>query len=145
MFGSSKDKTPAALAPAQGKQIDTLIAEHCTLQGDLTTQNSVKVDGRIQGTLRAEGRAIIGETGVVNGDVHAADLLVLGRLEGNVFAQRLHLQASARIHGNIETESLQVDPGARYHGSVNMREEGSAASPTVLPFAPAGDAKAAQG
>ena len=134
MFGSGKDK-PSPLAAstangAAGKQIDTLIAQQCTLEGDLTTQNSIKVDGQIKGTLRAEGRAIIGETGVIKGDVHAADLLVLGRLEGNVFAQRLHLQASAHIHGNITTDSLQVDPGARYHGSVNMREDGA----TVVPF-----------
>ena len=114
MFGSSKDKTPIrTIDSAAAKQIDTVIAEQCTLEGDLTTKNSVKVDGRIQGTLRAEGRAIIGETGVVKGDVHAVDLLVLGRLEGNVHAQRLHLQASAQIHGNIEAETLQVDPGAR--------------------------------
>ena len=145
MFGSGKDKsTPAvahaAQAGASSKQIDTLIAEQCTLEGDLTTQNSIKVDGRIQGTLRAEGRAIIGETGVVKGDVHAADLLVLGRLEGNVFAQRLHLQATANIHGNITTESLQVDPGARYHGSVSMKDDGA----TVVPFAAPGAAAAAE-
>ena len=85
MFGSSKDKTPIrTVDSAAAKQVDTVIAEQCTLEGDLTTKNSVKVDGRIQGTLRAEGRAIIGETGVVKGDVHAVDLLVLGRLEGNV-------------------------------------------------------------
>ena len=88
MFGSGKDKaSPLAASTANGaagKQIDTLIAQQCTLEGDLTTQNSIKVDGQIKGTLRAEGRAIIGETGVVKGDVHAVDLLVLGRLEGNV-------------------------------------------------------------
>ena len=135
MFGSSKDKTPIrTIDSAAAKQIDTVIAEQCTLEGDLTIKNSVKVDGRIQGTLRAEGRAIIGETGVVKGDVHAVDLLVLGRLEGNVHAQRLHLQASAQIHGNIEAETLQVDPGARYQGSVTMRDAGAA--PAVLPFSP---------
>lgn len=139
MFGSSKDKTPIrTIDSAAAKQIDTLIAEQCTLEGDLTTKNSVKVDGRIQGTLRAEGRAIIGETGVVKGDVHAVDLLVLGRLEGNVHAQRLHLQASAQIHGNIEAETLQVDPGARYQGSVTMRDAGAA--PAVLPFSPSAPA-----
>ncbi|MDO5086366.1 MAG: polymer-forming cytoskeletal protein [Comamonadaceae bacterium] len=141
MFGSSKDKSSSlALTSAQGKQIDTLIAEHCTLEGDLTTKNSVKVDGRIHGTLRAEGRAVIGETGVVQGDVHAADLLVLGRLEGHVYAQRLHLHASAQIHGNIEAQTLQVDPGARYQGSVTMQDPGNA-SPAALP-APGGDTPA---
>ena len=144
MFGSSKNKTSPLTAPAASaaaKQIDTVIAEQCTLEGDLTTQNSIKVDGQIKGTLRAEGRAIIGETGVVKGDVHAADLLVLGRLEGNVFAQRLHLQASANIHGNIRTESLQVDPGALYHGSVSMQGDGG--DTTVVPFTAPGAAPAA--
>ena len=135
MFGPSKDKTPIrTIDNPAAKQIDTVIAEQYTLEGDLATKNSVKVDGRIQGTLRAKGRAIIGETGVVKGDVHAVDLLVLGRLEGNVHAQRLHLQASAQIHGNIEAETLQVGPGARYQGSVTMRDAGAA--PAVLPFSP---------
>lgn len=81
MFGS-KDKSPTRVSDSgAARQIDTVIAEHCTLAGDLTTKNSIKLDGRIEGTLRAEGRAIIGETGSVKGDVHAADLLVLGRLE----------------------------------------------------------------
>ena len=139
MFGS-KDKSPTRVSDSgAARQIDTVIAEHCTLAGDLTTKNSIKLDGRIEGTLRAEGRAIIGETGSVKGDVHAADLLVLGKLEGNVFAQRLHLQASANIHGNITADSLQVDPGARYHGSVSMRNDGAGTgATTVLPFAAPG-------
>lgn len=121
MFGSGKDKnTPAPFSAS--KQIDTVIAEQCTLEGDLTAQNSIKLDGRIHGTLRCEGSAVIGETGLVKGDVYASDLLVLGRLEGNVHAGRLHLQSTAQIQGNIEAETLQVDPGARYQGTVLMRE-----------------------
>lgn len=138
MFGSSKDKSSSTpfetAATSANKQIDTLIAQHCTLEGDLNTQNSVKVDGRIHGSLRAEGLAIIGESGLVQGDVHAAELLVLGRLEGNVNAKRLHLKATAHIQGNIETESLQVDPGARYHGSVTMQDSPTVASTAALPF-----------
>lgn len=119
MFGSSSKDKSLSVGTA-GKQIDTVIAESASVEGDLKTRNSIKVDGRIQGSLRVEGQAIIGASGVIQGDVHAADLLVLGQLEGNVFAQRLHLQASARILGNIETQSLQVDPGAHYQGSVTM-------------------------
>ena len=43
MFGSSKDKTPIrTIDSAAAKQIDTVIAEQCTLEGDLTTKSSVK-------------------------------------------------------------------------------------------------------
>ncbi|HPK32288.1 MAG TPA: polymer-forming cytoskeletal protein [Ottowia sp.] len=138
MFGSSNKDKPA-LAPAN-RQIDTVIAQHCKLEGDLTCENSVKVDGAITGTLRCQGRAIIGETGLVKGDVHSADLLVIGRLEGNVFSENLHLQANANIIGDIETRTLQVDPGARYSGTVKMRDQ----TPAALP-APGTTAKVASG
>ena len=129
MFGNNNNTKDKAAAPAAAtRQIDTVIAQQCQLDGDLTTQNSIKVDGTINGTLRCKGRAIVGETGLIKGDVHSADLLVVGRLEGNVFADNLHLQASANITGNIETRSLQVDPGARYSGTVTMRDQAAGAA-----------------
>ena len=139
MFSSGKNKTDAPLTT--NRQLDTVIAAQCTIEGDLNTQNSIKLDGRIHGTLRCEGSAVIGETGLVKGDVYASDLLVLGRLEGNVHAGRLHLQSTAQIQGNIEAETLQVDPGARYQGSVTMRVPNAASTP-LLPGSESATAKA---
>lgn len=129
MFGSKKQQP---YQPASNQPVDTLISQHCTIEGNLLTQNSVKMDGRIQGNLRAEGQAIIGENGVVVGDVEATDLLVFGRLEGNILAKTVQLKPSARILGNIDTEMLLVDPGALYQGSVVMRGAKSAADPALL-------------
>ena len=117
MFGNNKK--PQTYQPVSGP-VDTLISQHCTIEGNLLTQNSVKVDGRIQGNLQAVGQAIIGEHGLVKGDVHSTDLLVFGRLEGNVRAKAVQLKPTARILGNIETETLEVEPGAFYQGSVTM-------------------------
>ncbi|MDR0458283.1 MAG: polymer-forming cytoskeletal protein [Burkholderiaceae bacterium] len=116
------------------RQIDTLIAQHCTLEGDLNSENSVKIDGVIHGTLRCQGSAIIGETGLVKGDVHSVDLLVIGKLEGNVFAENLHLHATANIIGEINARTLQVDTGAHYSGTVTMRDEAAGTvSAAILP------------
>ena len=117
MFGNNKK--PQTYQPVSGP-VDTLISQHCTIEGNLLTQNSVKVDGRIQGNLQAIGQAIIGEHGLVMGDVRSTDLLVFGRLEGNVRAKAVQLKPTARILGNIETETLEVEPGAFYQGSVTM-------------------------
>lgn len=125
MFGNNKK--PQTYQPVSGP-VDTLISQHCTVEGNLLTQNSVKVDGRIQGNLQAMGQAIIGEHGLVMGDVHSTDLLVFGRLEGNVCAKAVQLKPTARILGNIETETLQVEPGAFYQGSVTMLGAQAAAS-----------------
>ena len=125
MFGNNKK--PQTYQPVSGP-VDTLISQHCTIEGNLLTQNSVKVDGRIQGNLQAIGQAIIGEHGLVMGDVHSTDLLVFGRLEGNVRAKAVQLKPTARILGNIETATLQVEPGAFYQGSVTMLGAQAAAS-----------------
>lgn len=117
MFSHKKSPSPTS---GELTHIDTLIAEHCTIEGNLVTQNSVKVDGRIHGNLSGEGHVIIGEKGLVQGDVRCTELLVMGRLEGNLRAQHVHLCASAHIAGNIEAGTLQIDPGARYQGGVSM-------------------------
>jgi cytoskeletal protein CcmA (bactofilin family) len=129
MFNSNKNRPAQTLS---NRQIDTVIAEHCKLQGDLTSENSVKVDGVILGSLRCQGCAIIGETGLVKGDVYSADLLVIGKLEGNVYAENLHLHATAHIIGEINTLTLQVDTGARYSGTVIMRDKTTEAAIPAL-------------
>lgn len=133
MFGSKKQQ-PYPSAASQ--PVDTLISQHCTIEGNLVTQNSIKMDGRIQGNLQVEGQAIIGEHGVVLGDVDSTDLLVFGRLEGNVQAKTVQLKPTARILGNIDTETLLVEPGALYQGSVVMRGA-QKVDPALLTHSPA--------
>ena len=119
MFGDNKK--PQTYQSVSSQPVDTLISRHCTIEGNLLTQNSVKVDGRIQGNLQATGQAIIGEHGLVMGDVHSTDLLVFGRLEGNVRAKAVQLKPTARIQGAIETETLQMEPGVSYTGSLSTQ------------------------
>ncbi len=124
MFGSKKQ--PAVQASSQ--PVDTLISSQCVIEGDVCTQNSIKIDGQVQGSVRAEGKVVLGEKGLVKGDVHCVDLSVYGRLEGNVHVKRVQLKPSAIILGNIETEVLEVEPGACYQGNVVMKEEPAATS-----------------
>ncbi len=108
------------LTHLEQQPIHTLIGEHTILQGDLQTKGSIKVDGEIHGNLVVEGGVIVGDKGVIKGDVHSTHLVVFGRLEGNIKTQNLQLKQTAHIEGNIEAEVLQVDPGAVYHGGVSM-------------------------
>ena len=103
--------------------ISSLIGEGCQLKGDISAKNSIKIEGHIQGKLNIDGSVIIGEKGSVQGDVSCADLLVLGRIEGNINARQLQLKQTAHIQGNIETQTLQIEPGAIYQGSVTMKTD----------------------
>lgn len=101
--------------------ISTLIGEGCHIQGNIRAKNSIKIDGHIQGNLTIEGSVIIGEKSHVQGDIQCADLVVFGRLDGNVAVRQLQLKQTAQIYGNIEAQILQVEPGAVYQDSVSMQ------------------------
>ncbi len=116
--------------------IDTLIGEQCTLQGDMSSQHSIKIDGGIIGHVISEGMIIVGEKGWIKGNAQAKELVVFGRIEGDITAQSLDLKASAQISGNIDTHTLQVDSGAVYQGSVRMHSQNSNALPEQLTATP---------
>ena len=90
-------------------------------EGNISAKDSIKIDGEIQGNLNIEGSVIIGEKSHVQGDVRCADLVVFGRLDGNIHARQLQLKQTAQIYGNIEAHILQVEPGAVYQGTVAMQ------------------------
>lgn len=113
------------------RNVDTIISANCVVDGNVRTTQSLKVDGRIEGNVQADGLIIVGTEGQVHGDINSAQLLVLGQLHGNVKVGSLHLQSTARIHGNIEAEVLQIDPGAQYQGTVTARSRNSDAAPSL--------------
>ena len=135
MFGSKKKQAPSM--PAHNQPVDTLISQHCVIEGNLVTENSIKLDGRVHGNLLAKGHVIVGESGLIQGDLHTTDLLVFGRIEGNIRAQSVQLKPTAHILGNIETEIFQVEPGAYYQGGVSMGKA------DVLPALPDGSGETA--
>lgn len=113
-------------AVASTAKIDTLIGEECSLQGDLSSQNSTKIDGAVAGNVYSESLVIVGEKGRIRGNVRARQLLVYGRIEGDVNVEVLELKNNSILNGKIETHTLQVEPGAVYQGSVVMHSQNGA-------------------
>ena len=91
MFNSKKSSNNGS-----SMNIDTLIGEQCTLQGNISSHNSVKIDGGIVGHVASEGMVIVGDKGWIKGNIQAKELLVFGRIEGDITAQNLDL--SQRPH-----------------------------------------------
>ncbi len=107
---------------SQDADLHTLIAQSTTLHGNLAAEGFVKMDGAIIGNINLNGTLTVGESGHVTGDIHCTELVLFGKVEGNIFAQALHLKPCARVLGDIDTKTLQIEPGANYQGTVKMRE-----------------------
>lgn len=126
MLGSKKSDRPertglARAIPAEASM--SLIGPGMNIVGDLVTDGTVRVEGRIEGTVRAGKAVVVGKGGEVVGDVITQDAVIGGTIRGTVVAEsRLELQATCDIEGQIRARSqhLQLEEGARFNGQVQM-------------------------
>ncbi len=105
----------------------SLIGPGMNIVGDLSTDGTVRVEGRIEGTVRAGKAVVIGKGGEVVGDVLTQDAVIGGTVRGTVVAEsRLELQATCDIEGQIRARSqhLQLEEGCRFNGQIQMLDGG---------------------
>jgi len=99
--------------------ISTLICEGCVIKGDLKAPNFVRIDGQITGDINIDEGLILGEKGIVNGNIITRELIIYGTVNGNIKAASLKIESSGKINGEIKTQTLQVEMGAVYNGKLS--------------------------
>jgi len=92
-----------------------------SIEGDLLSDGDVRIDGKVKGTVKISGKLVVGEHGVVEGEVECKNAAIAGTVEGTFkIAQTLSIAQSGKVSGQIHTEKLSVEPGAELNGSVTM-------------------------
>jgi cytoskeletal protein CcmA (bactofilin family) len=101
-------------------KMETIIGPESVFQGSLKSRGYVRVDGRVEGGVSAEG-VIVGENGHVQGDVTAKSVVVAGKVIGNVTAAAgLELQAKGQILGDLRAAQISIAEGAVFEGNCVM-------------------------
>ena len=89
--------------------------------GSIRFQNDMHIDGHIEGEIQSDtGKVTIGEMANIKGDIHAGEVHVYGRVDGNIQSNRCHLSAQSNIVGDITTGVLSMDEGARLSGRAQI-------------------------
>jgi cytoskeletal protein CcmA (bactofilin family) len=112
----------------------SIIGPGMHIVGDVVTDGTVRVEGRIDGTIRAGKAVVVGKEGEVQGEIFTQDAVIGGTVRGSVTAEsRLELQATCDIQGQIQARAqhLQLEEGARFNGQIQMLDGGEA--PLALP------------
>lgn len=105
----------------------SIIAAGMTIIGDCETGGTVRIEGRVEGTVRAGKSVVVGRGGEVVGDILTQDAVVSGRVCGNILAEsRLELQATSDIQGEIRSRRVKLDEGARFNGELHIEESTAA-------------------
>ena len=125
MFGKT---TPSW--QARGAEV-TFIAAECQVTGSLNIKGDARIDGQVEGNVKATGELTIGPGAVVKANIEANSVSIAGEVRGDIKAlDTLELAASARLYGDICTRQLKIEQGARFVGSSQLLEDNNAAPDT---------------
>lgn len=103
--------------------IKSLIAPGTRIEGNLTFQDGLRVDGEVVGDIRASSESpsilVVSEEASVTGQIHADHVIINGRVKGPVHAlELLELQPKARIEGDVSYKALEMHQGATIEGQL---------------------------
>lgn len=94
------------------------ISEGTTIIGSISASGDLRIDGRVEGTVNATGKVVVGNTGFIKGDLTANTLDLMGHVDGNVVvADVVMMKPTAAVDGNVFAGKLDVESGARLNGS----------------------------
>ncbi len=134
-----KETEKTAVRGGGGEASMSIIGPGMNIIGDVSTDGTVRIEGRVEGTIRAGKAVIVGRGGEVVGDMVTQDAVIGGRVRGTLVAEsRLELQASSDIEGQIRApaQHLVLEEGARFNGQIQM---GDGTPPTAIPARTGGE------
>jgi len=118
-----------APAPAGYSVLDA----HIVVRGDLATEGTIRVDGRLEGNILRSDVVVVGSKASVTGNIVAREVVVAGSVEGNITAEsRVELDSAAVVIGDIVAGSILTHEGAQIRGKVVVRMGDG--KPSIVPI-----------
>ena len=123
---------PAASAPINTQEQATL-GKSLVIKGEVTGSESLYIDGRVEGSINLPGnRVTVGRNGVVSANISAREIVVLGKVRGNMTASdRVDIRAEGSLTGDIVAQRISIEDGAYFKGGIDIRKAGQKANGEV--------------
>ena len=103
----------------------TFLGKGVDFKGKAKFDTSVRIDGHFDGQIAAQDTLIIGEGGVVKGEITCETIISSGKIEGNIVAsQKVQLLKPAVLIGSVRAPSFSVEEGVVFHGTCDMGVSG---------------------
>lgn len=115
----------------------SLLSKKVKIDGDILGPENLHVEGYIKGSVKLSGDIFIGNTGIVEADLEAKNIVIQGEVAGNVIAHKqLEIHPSGKLIGDCTAASIDIKEGAIFEGRSNMLKSaglsaGSSTAPKV--------------
>ncbi len=107
------------------------IGRTLVIKGEVSGSESLFIDGRVEGTISfPDNRVTIGRQGNVTANVTAKEVVIMGKVHGNVeCSDRLDIRSEGSLTGDVITHRFTVEEGAVLKGAVEVRTPEKKAQP----------------
>ena len=109
--------------PQKTKSMErNVVAKNTTISGDIISEGDFRIDGTLEGTLKINGRVIIGVGGHIKGKVESKHADIEGKFSGELLVhETLTIKGTANISGDVVIGKLSVEPGATFNATCTMK------------------------
>jgi cytoskeletal protein CcmA (bactofilin family) len=116
---------PASAPTASGEQ--AAIGKGLYIKGEITGSESLFIDGKVEGSINLPGnRLTVGRNGQVTASITAREIVVLGKVKGNVSAtDRVDIRAEGALTGDVAAARISIEDGAFFKGGIDIRKPDS--------------------
>lgn len=91
------------------------------ITGDIHSKGDIRIDGTLKGSVKTSGKVVVGQAGIIEGDVECNNADVAGTLNAKIsVTQLLSLKGTAKLTGDLVTNKLAIEPGAAFTGHCSM-------------------------
>jgi len=132
-FNKKKTETMATYQETPTNSINSF-ANGTEIIGEVKSGGDIRIDGKLKGNINIKGRLVIGNSGIVEGEINCSNCDVSGKIVGKVNVTDLFsLKATAIVEGDVTTKKLSIEPGAVFTVTCKMNEEKGQTSPIQQP------------
>lgn len=117
MGNPTQDAIRSASSKPAGRAAPSIICADMKVNGSVTSEGSLQVDGQVEGDVTAQD-ITIGASGVIYGEVIAEVITVKGTIKGSIRGRKVELETGAKVEGDIVHTSLSIQANAVFEGQV---------------------------
>ena len=103
-----------------------MLGKSVVIKGEVTGSESLYIDGRVEGSIHLPGNCVtVGRNGVVSASISAREIVVLGKVRGNMTASDLmDIRGEGSLTGDMVAQRISIEEGAYFKGAVDIRKPG---------------------
>ena len=108
--------------PATDSKVVTVVGQGTHITGEVKSKGTIRVEGMVSGHMECDDTIVIQETGRVEADLEAAQIVISGEVRGNVLAHdRLEITSSGKLLGDITAPRVSIAEGVLFEGKCTMK------------------------